>query len=258
MALIVGAAFLYFGVRGLTEGNESLAVANGLDLLAFERRIGIAVEADLQAFILDRHWAVTAANWVYIWGHWPVIALTLVWLHRTRRLDYLLLRNALFLSGAIGLLIFMLHPVAPPRLLPGGFTDTVTELSSSYRILQPPSLVNKYAALPSLHVGWNLLIGLALVRTGANRFTTVVGWLSPPAMVAAVVVTGNHYVIDAVVGSAVALTGLGVSYRLTPALALRPVLQRRMDISSSAPRLAPAPTDLGTTVYQPRSTHSWR
>ncbi len=227
--LIAGAALLYFAVRGLTEGSEALAVANGLDLLSAERALGLAIEADLQAMILDHRWAVTAANWVYIWGHWPAIAVTLVWLHRTRRPDYLLLRNALFVSGAIGLVIFVLHPVAPPRLLPSGFTDTVTELSTSYRVLQPPSLVNKYAALPSLHVGWNLLIGVALVRTRANRLVWTIGLISPVLMAAAVVLTGNHYVVDAVAGSIVALIGLAVSYRVTPALpaAVDPLLKMR-------------------------------
>ncbi|MGI9596444.1 MAG: phosphatase PAP2 family protein, partial [Acidimicrobiales bacterium] len=218
LALIAGAALLYFGVRGQTEGSESLAVAHGLDLIAFERIIGLDVEAGLQSLILPHRWAVTVANWVYIWGHWPVIGGTLVWLYRTRRFDYLLVRNALFFSGAIGLAIFVTYPVAPPRLLPTGFVDTVTELSTSYRVLQPPSLVNKYAALPSLHVGWNLLIGMAVFRAGANRFARVFGVLSPTAMVAAVVLTGNHYLVDAILGAVVALAGLALAFWLTPKL----------------------------------------
>lgn len=219
LALIVAAALLYFGVRGQTEAATSLAVAHGFDLLAFERAILLDVEARLQQLILPYQWAVTAVNWIYIWGHWPVIAATLIWLYRTRRLDFLVLRNALFLSGAIGLVIFAAYPVAPPRLLPMGFVDTVTELSTSYRVLQPPSLVNKYAALPSLHVGWNLLVGVAVFRVGTSRFVRGLGVLSPLAMVAAVVLTGNHYVVDAALGAVVALTGLALAYWLTPKLA---------------------------------------
>ncbi len=162
------------------------------------------------------------------------------------------------MSGAIGLVIFVLHPVAPPRLLPSGFTDTVTELSSSYRVLQPPSLVNKYAALPSLHVGWNLLVGVALFRTRANRFVTIVGLLSPLLMAAAVVMTGNHYVVDALLGSVVALTGLAVSYRLTPKLALGPTIRRRLPVGDPVPELAPVRGGRGDRSYQPRSIHSWR
>ncbi len=220
VASIATAVLLYFGVRGRTEGAASEAVDHGLQLLRWEAMVGLDVESRLQGLILDNPWVVTAMNWVYIWGHWPVIAATLLWLYRSRRFEYLLLRNALFVSGAIGLVIFMLHPVAPPRLLPSGFVDTVTELSNSYRVLQPPSLVNKYAALPSLHVGWNLLVGLAVYRTNAGPAAKVFGVVSPLLMFAAVVLTGNHYVVDGLLGAAIAIVGMLVSVRLTPKLAV--------------------------------------
>jgi len=223
--LIGSAVLLYFGVRGRTQGSASEAVANGLALLRFESVIGLDVESQLQGLILDSQWIVTLMNWIYIWGHWPVIAATLVWLYRTRRFDYLLLRNALFVSGAIGLVMFMTHPVAPPRLLPSGFVDTVTELSNSYRVLQPPSLVNKYAALPSLHVGWNLLIGIAVYRTRAGHAARVFAIGSPILMFAAVVLTGNHYVVDGVLGALVAVVGFAVSLSLTPKLAFGPAVK---------------------------------
>ncbi len=218
-ALIGAAILLYFGVRGRTEGSATEAVANGFGILRFERLLGLDVESQLQGMILDSQTIVTLMNWIYIWGHWPLIAATLVWLYRSRRFEYLLLRNALFVSGAIGLLIFVAHPVAPPRLLPYGFVDTVTELSNSYRVLQPPSLVNKYAALPSLHVGWNLLIGLAIYRSGAGRAFKVFGVVSPLLMFAAVVLTGNHYVVDGILGATVAMIGFAVSMVVTPKLA---------------------------------------
>ncbi len=236
LALIVAAGLLYFGVRGQTEAAESLAVAHGFDLLAFERKILIDVEIGLQQLILPYRWAVTVVNWIYIWGHWPVIAGTLVWLYRTRRLDFLVLRNALFLSGAIGLVIFAAYPVAPPRLLPFGFVDTVTQLSTSYRVLQPPSLVNKYAALPSLHVGWNLLVGVAVFRVGTSRFVRGLGILSPLAMMAAVVLTGNHYVVDAALGAVVALIGLALAYWLTPKLTAIRATQTRDQVDTSSIR----------------------
>ncbi len=238
LLLVAGAVLLYFGVRGRTEGSRDLAIDNANDLLGLERAIGLDIEAAAQALILPHDWALMAVNWIYIWGHWPVIAATLVWLYRTRPLDYLLLRNALFLSGAIGLVIFVTYPVAPPRLLPSGYVDTVTELSTSYRVLQPPSLVNKYAALPSLHVGWNLLIGLAVYRTNANRLAKVFCVVSPVAMVAAVVLTGNHYVIDAILGAVVALTGLALALWLTPKLAMGTRARRSTRIHQSDPRHA--------------------
>lgn len=207
LGLIGFAILLYFGVRGLTQGNEAEAVRNGFGLLRFEQTLGLDLEASIQNGILDYHWLVTAANWIYIWGHWPLIATTLIWLHRTQKDSYIQLRNAMFISGAIGLVIFTLYPVAPPRLLDNGMVDTVTNLSNSYRVLQPPSLVNKYAALPSLHVGWNLLVGIAVFRAADRRTLRIFGILSPIAMAAAVVLTANHYLVDGLVGATVALTG---------------------------------------------------
>lgn len=213
-ALVGASALIYFGVRGLTEGSRAAAVRHGYDVLHLEDALGIDWEEAGQDLVVGSRILTTLANWVYIWGHWPVIGLTLLWLHRRHRRDYLLLRNAMFVSGAIGLVIFALYPVAPPRLMPAGFVDTVTNLSHSYRVLQPPQLTNKYAALPSLHVGWNLLVGIFLFRVGRRPILRVVGVASPALMMTAVVVTANHYVIDGIVGSALALVGLAVSYGL--------------------------------------------
>ena len=213
-ASVLLAALLYFGVRGLTESSESTAVANAGRVLHLEAILGIDIEASLQGFILDHRGIVTAANWMYIWGHWPVIGLTLVWLYRRHRDSYTLLRNAMFISGAIGLVIFMTFPVAPPRLMPTGFVDTVTELSNSYRVLQPPSLVNKFAAVPSLHVGWNLLVGILIFRTARSRAARLFALAGPALMASAVVLTANHYIVDAIAGSVVALTGLATAAAL--------------------------------------------
>jgi membrane-associated phospholipid phosphatase len=209
VVIVVAAALLYFGVRGLTEGNEQLAVHNAERVLRIEEGIGLAVEGSLQALILDRHGLVTLANWIYIWGHWPVIITVLAWLFARHREHYRLLLRSMLISGAIGLFMFALYPVSPPRLMPGHeFVDTVTELSRSYRVLQPPSLVNKYAALPSLHVGWNLLVGIVVFRASRNVALRVFAVASPMLMMAAVVLTGNHYVVDGFVGSIVACIGL--------------------------------------------------
>ena len=139
---------------------------------------------------------MTLANWVYIYGHWPVIIMTLAWLFVRAPAEYLL-RNAMFISGAIGLVIFVLFPVAPPRLGVLEIVDTVTQRSNSYRTLQPPGLINRYAAMPSLHFGWNLLVGdhgLARVAPAGGCAPCAVVMVA--AMGLAVVVTANHYVVD--------------------------------------------------------------
>ncbi|HEC11041.1 MAG TPA: phosphatase PAP2 family protein [Acidimicrobiales bacterium] len=209
--LMVGAALLYFAVRGLSEGRVGVAIRHGHDILRLESRLGLDWERGLQSLIIDHHVLVTLANWIYIYGHWPVIAATLVWLFHCHRRNYLLLRNAMFVSGAIGLVIFATYPVAPPRLLDIGLQDTVTTFSTSYRALQPPALINKYAALPSLHLGWNLLVGITVFRTDRRTALRLFAVIGPILMAWAVVATANHYVLDAVVGAVVALIGLAVA-----------------------------------------------
>lgn len=208
LVIVVGAIVAYFGVRGLTEGNVSTAERNAESVLDLERTAGMAVEETLQAGVLAADWLVTLANWVYIWMHWPVLVATLIWLIRVDRDEYFELRNAMIISGAIGMLIFATFPVAPPRLMGLEYVDTVTERSYSYRVLQPPGFVNAYAAVPSLHFGWNLLVGLAWMRVGRTWPWRVAGVLMPLAMAWAVIATGNHWAFDVLAGATVALTGV--------------------------------------------------
>jgi hypothetical protein len=244
IVIVVTAALLYFGVRGLTEGNEQLAVHNAERILRIEDGIGLAVEGSLQALILDSRILVTLSNWVYIWGHWPVIITVLAWLFARHREHYRLLLRSMLISGAIGLIMFALYPVSPPRLMPGDeFVDTVTELSRSYRILQPPALVNKYAALPSLHVGWNLLVGIAVFRASRNVALRVFAVTSPVLMMAAVVLTGNHYVVDGFIGSVVA----GIGLICAEAIARR---DRSTVVARSLPRSWPPDRSAGEIIME--------
>ena len=147
--LIAFAALVYFGVRGFTEDRIGRAFDNADWLRRAERNLGIAWEHDLQDLVPSITWLLTATNWIYVYGHWPVIAACGIALYTWRRERYVLLRNAMFISGLIGFAFFAAFPVAPPRLADRGIVDTVTEYSESYRALQPPALTNKYAAFPA-------------------------------------------------------------------------------------------------------------
>lgn len=212
--LVGGAALCYFGVRGLTQSSLIPAQQNARDLMAVERRLGLDWETWMQGLIIHHAWLVNLVDGIYIYGHWPVIVVTLGWLFLRAPDRYLLLRNAMFVSGAIGLVVFALMPVAPPRLGVLALTDTVTQHTEAYRTLQPPGLINRYAALPSLHLGWNLLVGVILWRTTRNRLVRVFAVAMPVAMAFAVVATANHYVIDVPAGAVVALAGLAVARML--------------------------------------------
>jgi hypothetical protein len=209
--LVAGAMLLYFGIRNRTAGSAETAFANAERLLDLERELGVAWEAAIQGALVGSDALVTLANWVYIWGHWPVILTTAVVLYLRDRERYRLLRNALFVSGAIGFLFFALLPVAPPRLLPLELVDTVTERSDAYRALQPPGLTNQYAAFPSLHFGWNLAVGVVLLLASGRLAVRAFAVVSPVAMALATVATANHFVVDVAAGAAVVLVGLAAA-----------------------------------------------
>lgn len=237
LVLVLGAVLAYFGVRGLTEGSEPIARTNATRLLDLERSLGLDLERAIQTPLLDHGWLLDLANWAYIWLHWPLLVATLVWFVLARREAYFELRNAMFFSGAIGLVIFAAFPVAPPRLYSAAYVDTVTLHSLSYRVLQPPALVNAYAAMPSLHVGWNLLAGVMWWRVLRDSPARWAGVVMPAVMAWATISTGNHWVLDAVGGSAVALTGLGLER-----------LRRRVDGVTRSKRVDDLPVTDGSEV----------
>ena len=217
VCLLLPAALLYFLVRGVTAPRAGEAIARAERLIDLERSLGIFVEPDWQRTILQYPSVVDVVNWVYIWAHWPVIASFAVWFWFRDKDEYRTFRNALLISGAIGLVIFALFPVAPPRLVPEwGFFDTVTDRSHSYRVLQPSALTNRYAAMPSLHFGWNLLVGIALVRHARFPLLRLAGVFLPLAMFASIVLTANHFVLDGIAGGVVALAGLALATAIFP------------------------------------------
>ena len=213
-AVVLAAVFCYFQVRGLTSTAPEVAYDHADELVRLERDAGIDVEGVVQAPLLTYHSLEVLANWVYIWGHWPVIIVTMVWLAWLHRPVFLRLRDAMLVSGAMGLVVFVTYPVAPPRLVDPDLVDTVTRASHAYRVLQPPNFVNQYAAMPSLHAGWDLLVGIAIATAATHVALRIVGWTLPPLMAFAVVATANHYIIDVVVGIAFALVGYAVAVLL--------------------------------------------
>ncbi len=203
VVFLAAALALYLATRLLTVGSVADAEQNALDLLAAERFLGIDIEAAAQGLIIERPVLVTFFNWVYVWGHWPVLGVVAVWLFANHRATFFRYRNALVLSGLFGLVVFALYPVAPPRLLDIGMVDTVHDLSTSYQILQPPSLVNQYAAMPSFHVGWNVLVTLAVFHATRNVELRGAAAFGSALMLMSVVLTANHYLVDAVAGVAI-------------------------------------------------------
>jgi hypothetical protein len=207
--LMVPVVLLYFLARGAAAAQPDVAVAHAERLIALERTLGIFHERALQHLVLGSVAVIDLADWTYVFGHWPVITAVFTWLalkHPDRLSRY---RNAIIVSGAIGILIFLTYPVAPPRLMEGyGFVDTILLRSRAYRVLQPAAMTDLYASVPSLHVGWNLVMGIALVRESSHAIVRAFGIMMPLVMATAVVLTANHYFLDVVIGVALVVASL--------------------------------------------------
>jgi hypothetical protein len=210
LAIVAIGAAIYVIVRELTEGSPARAIDNARALYGIEQRLGIDQEFTLHSLVLRHVWLRDLVNWVYIWGHWPVIICVASWLYVHRRERYRWLRNGMFASGLIGFAFFFLVPMAPPRLSGLGYTDTITTWSSSYRVLQPPSYANLYAAMPSLHFGWDLLVGVALFLSTSILAVRILALLMPTLMGFSVIATANHWVLDVIVGLLVVTAGVAL------------------------------------------------
>jgi len=220
LCLFAAAYLTYFGVRALTQGGVDQAVANAHDLIRLERDLGIAVEHSLQDAVLEDGWLRSAADAIYMYGHWPVLIIGGILLYRLAPPHYYRLRNVCLLSGLIGLVVFAVFPVAPPRLAGLGLVDTITQHESGYRSALPASLVNEYAAMPSFHAGWNLMLGIALFTATRNWAVRAFAVAMPLAMGFATIATANHFLVDVLAGAAIVAACFFVVARLETTMAL--------------------------------------
>ena len=235
----------YFGVRAVTEGRTDRALTNAAALLDAERWLGLAWEGAIQGTVAGSRVLQDIVNSIYIFGHWPVLIVAGVLLYRFRPRHYATLRDVCLMTGLLGLFIFALFPVAPPRLTSLPLMDTVTRGATAYRQILPPSLVNQYAAMPSFHAGWNLALGVVVFQASRHWALRAFAVVMPAAMAFSVVATANHFVIDVVVGVTL------VTLALVAERALRRRTARRARAAatgrsapaarSSAPRRASCP-----------------
>lgn len=208
--LIILAAYIpYFLARGHAVANAHEAFDNAYQLMQIENSIGIFKEISVQSGTISYSALMHLFNGIYFYGHWPVILACGVYLFIKNPRVYTITRNAFLISGAVALILYALFPVAPPRLSTVGIVDTLAmTVPVSY---DKSRLVNPYAALPSLHVGWDLLIALGLFVGTRHYSIRVMALLLPPAMLMATVVTGNHFFIDGIAGALLALLAFWVS-----------------------------------------------
>ena len=161
VVLFALALVIYQVSRAVVIGDAQSAFRNAADVIRWEKSSGLFVELNVQQFVLNHLSLTKALNYFYMYAHWTVTPLFFVWLYRRRSRAYPYVRNAFFAANAIALAVFVLFPVAPPRLLSaGGFVDTLHKISDiDLHGGRLAGWFNPYAAVPSMHFGYALMIG---------------------------------------------------------------------------------------------------
>ncbi len=213
IVVVVVAFLIYFAIRGAVVDRAGEAMVRGIRLIELEQRFSLYHELEMQSWILDHFWLIKMMNWVYFWGHMPLVIGVAAWLYIWHRKAYFVTRNAFLASGAIGVVMYRLFPVAPPRLIPfAGFIDTMAAFDRvGYNAQEAEAFVNPFAAVPSLHFGWSLLLGVVIAWVSRHPLSYAFAFAWPAAMFFSVVMTGNHFILDAVAGGIVSFAGLGIA-----------------------------------------------
>ena len=207
------------------------------DIVAVEQSLGVYFERRIQQAFEGIPYAPALLGLLYVTLHFAGTAVALTWIHRKHPDRFPLVRTTFVIATALALVGYVLFPAAPPRLAELGFSDTVTHstgLDLSSDLLG--ALYNPFAAVPSLHFGYALIIGVALATIAERRWVRVLGGLYPAAMLLIIVATGNHFFVDAALGGLAVLVGW-LAARMLLATPATPRATRRG--SRRAPPAAP-------------------
>ncbi len=212
VALYLGAYLVYLFTRGLVYDNpRAIGIVNSGYVAELQERLGFLWEPGWQHWAIEHvHGLVVFLNWAYILTYWPVILALAVVLFLRDRGKYYYFRSVVLLDLVAALLIFMLFPVASPFAIPGvGLLDTIQAFGPAfYGTETMAAYYNTSAAMPSLHFSWTVILGVYCWRTLPGGFKAV-GLLYPAITFFTITITGNHFILDAIAGGALAGLSFG-------------------------------------------------
>jgi hypothetical protein len=240
--LLLAAVFLVYRLGRLAiSGHDDLAIANAWHVWDVERFLRLPDEETLQDWALQWPDLLKAANWYYVGVHFPITLAFLAWgwLRRPPE-EYRWARRLIITLTGFAMVLHVAMPLAPPRMLSSlGFLDTMAAFGPSAYSGGAANVANQFAAMPSLHVGWAMLIAVVVVRTARSRWRWGIV-AHPVATTAVVVLTANHYWVDAVV--AALLLGLVLLVTPRPAMVPPSKLWRWLTAWARRRRQTPEPT----------------
>lgn len=235
---LMGAAYLvYTWVRGLVDDPAGAAVAfqNARRLISVEQALNVFVEPSIQAWAESMPVLVDVSSWLYINAQTTITLGALVFLYVAHNRSFYFVRNMFAVAWFVALIGYSVYPTAPPRLFPEwGFFDAVSSFTGVSHTDSAAALFNPYAAVPSMHVCFALMIGVPLSRLCKHRAVRIFWRIYPLLVVFVIVTTANHFLADAFLGACTA----GIA-----ALAARRIGQLRpahWSFLQEAPAAAPA------------------
>jgi hypothetical protein len=216
---LLGLTYLaYTIVRGMVEGRAGAAFQHARDVINIERTLHLFVEPSIQAWATSSHFLMTTASWIYINAQTSVTLGALAYLYVVHNRSFYFVRNMFLIAMVLALTAYYVFPTAPPRFLPEwGFVDSVSDFTRVHTTtsslsgsvggssLNPSGLVNLYAAVPSMHVAFALMIAWPLATLSRWRIVRGLWLLYPLLITFVIIVTANHFIADAILGALTAL-----------------------------------------------------
>jgi hypothetical protein len=194
---------VYSAIRNIHGGSAAPphAFDHARQIMSLERHLGMFHEQTFQEWALHFRPLILFSNYYYGSFHFVVTIFAGIFLYRRFSDDYPRFRNTIAIATALALIGFTLYPLAPPRMFPG-FVDTLLNDPAfwSFNSGGVQNISNQYAAMPSVHIAWATWCAIALGPRLKNPTARVLAWLYPVITFVVIVVTANHYILDAVGG----------------------------------------------------------
>jgi membrane-associated phospholipid phosphatase len=205
IALFCGAYWVYRLVRGQVFDQGGEAFDHARSIVSLERSLHVFVEPAIQNWAIGTGFVDSVGSWMYLNTHFTVTTCALAFIYLFRNEHFYFVRNMFMVAMALALIGYVVYPTAPPRMLPElGFIDSVSDFTGVSSDSDVNALFNPYAAVPSMHVGFALMLAVPMIRIAKRRWAKVLWALYAPVVSGVVVVTANHWIFDAVTGALVA------------------------------------------------------
>jgi membrane-associated phospholipid phosphatase len=234
IVLFCGAYWLYRIARGMVDGRSAEAFHNAREVIGIERGLGLFIEPSVHAWASAHAVVIDGASWMYLNSHFAITTVTLAWIYLRRNERFYFVRNMFMVAMGLALVGYVALPTAPPRFMPEwGFTDSVAAFTGVKADSGSADLLfNPFAAIPSMHVAFALMLGVTMTRMTRRRWAQALWWAYAPVVTLVVIATANHWWIDGFLGAVVAAVS---------AVAAHGVFARaRPDVWAFTPQSAPA------------------